>query len=68
MPEFYRILIMLLEGTWGHLVRPPAWTGTVFPSVKLCMRALLLSVGFAVFLTVVPQGLVKLHVMQRRFL
>lgn len=68
MPEFYRILVMLHKGTWGHLVLPPAWSGTVFPSVTLCTCALLLSMGFAIFLTVVPQGLVKLHMMQRHFL
>lgn len=67
MPEFYRILVMLFKGTSGHLVQPPAWSGTVFPSVALCTCALLLSVGFAIFLTVVPQGLVKLHMMQRQF-
>lgn len=68
MSDFYGILVMPLKGTWGHPVRPPAWSRTVFHPIILHTCALLLSVGFAVFLGVVPEGLVKLHVMERHFL
>lgn len=69
MSEFYRILITLLEGTWGHLVQPPAWSGTAFPSVLYYEHVLYLSPWVLLFFfTVVPQGLVKLHMMQRHFL
>lgn len=51
--------------TCGPSVPCPAGSIVAFPSAMSHTCALLLSMGLAVFLLLVPPGLVKLHVVQR---
>lgn len=67
LPGLYRTMqsFSIGHGACGPSVPCPAGSIVAFSSAMSHTCALLLSVGLAVFLLLVPPGLVKLHVVQR---